>query len=68
MFAPAGTPADVIAKVNQAVNAALKDGEVRARFDTFGLVPTEVGTWMMHCHILEHAEAGMMTTIAVRAP
>ena len=31
-----------------------------------GLVPTEPGTWMMHCHILEHAEAGMMTTIAVR--
>lgn len=30
-----------------------------------GLVPTEVGRWMMHCHILEHAESGMMTTIAV---
>jgi FtsP/CotA-like multicopper oxidase with cupredoxin domain len=30
-----------------------------------GLVPTERGTWMMHCHILEHAEAGMMTTIRV---
>jgi FtsP/CotA-like multicopper oxidase with cupredoxin domain len=30
-----------------------------------GLVPTEAGTWMMHCHILEHAEAGMMTTISV---
>ena len=31
-----------------------------------GLVPTDIGTWMMHCHILEHAEAGMMTTIAVQ--
>jgi FtsP/CotA-like multicopper oxidase with cupredoxin domain len=31
-----------------------------------GLVPTEPGTWMMHCHMLEHAEAGMMTTIAVQ--
>ncbi|HVV83373.1 MAG TPA: multicopper oxidase family protein [Kofleriaceae bacterium] len=30
-----------------------------------GVVPTEAGRWMMHCHILEHAEAGMMTTIAV---
>jgi FtsP/CotA-like multicopper oxidase with cupredoxin domain len=30
-----------------------------------GVVPTDAGTWMMHCHILEHAEAGMMTTIAV---
>ncbi len=32
-----------------------------------GLVPTDPGVWMMHCHILEHAEAGMMTTIAVKA-
>lgn len=31
-----------------------------------GVVPSDAGTWMMHCHILEHAEAGMMTTIAVR--
>jgi FtsP/CotA-like multicopper oxidase with cupredoxin domain len=31
-----------------------------------GLVPSDIGTWMMHCHILEHAEAGMMTTIDVR--
>jgi FtsP/CotA-like multicopper oxidase with cupredoxin domain len=33
-----------------------------------GVVPSDAGTWMMHCHILEHAEAGMMTTIAVRDP
>lgn len=33
-----------------------------------GVVPLDAGTWMMHCHILEHAEAGMMTTIAVREP
>ena len=31
-----------------------------------GVVPTDAGVWMMHCHILEHAEAGMMTTIAVQ--
>jgi FtsP/CotA-like multicopper oxidase with cupredoxin domain len=30
-----------------------------------GLVPEDVGRWMMHCHILEHAEAGMMTTLEV---
>ena len=30
-----------------------------------GLVPLDVGNWMMHCHILEHAEAGMMTTLRV---
>jgi FtsP/CotA-like multicopper oxidase with cupredoxin domain len=31
-----------------------------------GLVPEDPGLWMMHCHILEHAEAGMMTTLEVR--
>ena len=31
-----------------------------------GLVPLDAGNWMMHCHILEHAEAGMMTMLAVR--
>jgi FtsP/CotA-like multicopper oxidase with cupredoxin domain len=31
-----------------------------------GLVPEDAGLWMMHCHILEHAEAGMMTTLQVR--
>lgn len=30
-----------------------------------GLVPLDEGHWMMHCHILEHAEAGMMTMIDV---
>ena len=33
-----------------------------------GLVPEDPGRWMMHCHILEHAEAGMMTTLEVRGP
>jgi FtsP/CotA-like multicopper oxidase with cupredoxin domain len=31
-----------------------------------GVVPLDVGVWMMHCHILEHAEAGMMTTLDVQ--
>ncbi|MEO6027256.1 MAG: multicopper oxidase domain-containing protein, partial [Candidatus Binatia bacterium] len=30
-----------------------------------GMVPLDAGRWMMHCHILEHAEAGMMTTLDV---
>ena len=30
-----------------------------------GVVPLDVGLWMLHCHVLEHAEAGMMTTIRV---
>jgi FtsP/CotA-like multicopper oxidase with cupredoxin domain len=31
-----------------------------------GTVPEDVGRWMLHCHILEHAEAGMMTAVEVR--
>lgn len=31
-----------------------------------GLVPIDPGRWMLHCHILEHAESGMMTTVEVR--
>jgi len=30
-----------------------------------GLVPLDWGRWMLHCHILEHAEAGMMTAVDV---
>ncbi len=33
-----------------------------------GLVPVDEGKWMLHCHVLEHAEAGMMTTVEVFAP
>ena len=32
-----------------------------------GLVPLDPGLWMLHCHILEHAEAGMMTLVEVIA-
>ncbi len=30
-----------------------------------GTVPEDPGRWMLHCHILEHAESGMMTIIEV---
>jgi len=30
-----------------------------------GMVPLDSGSWMNHCHILEHAESGMMTVIEV---
>ncbi len=29
-------------------------------------VPLDKGKWMNHCHILEHAEAGMMTIVEVK--
>jgi FtsP/CotA-like multicopper oxidase with cupredoxin domain len=32
---------------------------------TIGFVPEHPGIWLTHCHIQEHAEAGMMTTIDV---
>ena len=32
-----------------------------------GLVPLDPGLWMLHCHILEHAESGMMTLLEVTA-
>ncbi len=31
-----------------------------------GVVPLDKGLWMAHCHILEHAEAGMMTLVDVQ--
>ena len=34
----------------------------RARFDE------RPGAWMYHCHILDHAEAGMMGHLVVRDP
>ena len=33
---------------------------------TIGFVPEHPGIWLTQCHILEHAEAGMMTTIDVK--
>ena len=33
---------------------------------TIGFVPEHPGIWLTHCHIQEHAEAGMMTTIGVK--
>ncbi len=31
-----------------------------------GMVPLDEGTWANHCHILEHAESGMVTAITVK--
>lgn len=30
------------------------------------VAPTAPGRWALHCHVLEHAEAGMMTVVSVR--
>ena len=49
LFAPAGTPPEVIAKLNAAANKALKDPKVQARLADFsatpvGSTPEELGT------------------------
>lgn len=31
-----------------------------------GIVPLDKGSWANHCHILEHAEAGMMSIVEVK--
>lgn len=31
------------------------------------MLPVDIGTWVVHCHIQEHAEAGMMTLLEVSA-
>ena len=36
MFAPAGTPRDIILKLNQAVNSASKDKDIQERFSSLG--------------------------------
>jgi len=33
-----------------------------------GMVPLDWGNWLMHCHILEHAESGMRTLLTVEDP
>ena len=41
LFAPKGTPADIVAVLNKAVNAALDDPAIRARYDDMGaLIPS----------------------------
>ncbi len=36
-----------------------------AQFVTADMVPDKVGTWMFHCHVDEHMEAGMMAMYKV---
>ncbi|MGG5822097.1 Bug family tripartite tricarboxylate transporter substrate binding protein [Falsiroseomonas sp. HW251] len=40
IFAPAGTPGAAVAKVNDAINAALADGQVKAQLESDGVILT----------------------------
>lgn len=44
LFAPAGTPAEVIQKVNREIDALMKDGEYRGRLAGFGFSVSDAGT------------------------
>jgi tripartite-type tricarboxylate transporter receptor subunit TctC len=39
VLVPAGTPAEIVARLNREINAALKESEVRARLNSAGLDP-----------------------------
>ena len=39
LYGTAGTPPDVLAKLNGAINKALQDSELKASFAKFGLTP-----------------------------
>lgn len=51
--------APVYQRIEDTLNLAIRD-VARLR-----LLPEELGTWMVHCHILPHAEQGMMTLLQV---
>ena len=58
----------VLARNGKAVEEShLRDTVLVRGRDTvdIGMVPTDWGKWLMHCHILEHAEAGMRTELDV---
>lgn len=40
VYGPKGLPADITAKVNQAINAALAESELKDRFARLGAEPT----------------------------
>jgi FtsP/CotA-like multicopper oxidase with cupredoxin domain len=58
----AGGVAPSSRSIEDTVNVRIGEG-VRLR-----LVADNPGDWMAHCHILSHADAGMMTVLRVQAP
>ncbi|MCB9796506.1 MAG: multicopper oxidase family protein [Alphaproteobacteria bacterium] len=54
-----GVPPDQ-PQIEDTYNLAIRDA-LRVR-----VLPQREGWWMLHCHILEHADGGMMTVLEVR--
>jgi tripartite-type tricarboxylate transporter receptor subunit TctC len=42
--APKGTPADIVAKLNREINAALADGQIKERLAALGSIPTPMSS------------------------
>ena len=58
----------VLTRNGQAVNEPyFRDTVLLDRLDEveIALVPLDVGDWVLHCHIQEHADAGMMTVMEI---
>jgi FtsP/CotA-like multicopper oxidase with cupredoxin domain len=61
----------VLARNGEAVDEPyFRDTVLLKRKETVdvGMVPLDWGNWLMHCHILEHAESGMRTLLTVEEP
>jgi FtsP/CotA-like multicopper oxidase with cupredoxin domain len=59
----------LIARDGKAINEKFfRDTVIVAPNETvdLGFIPYDLGKWMSHCHILEHADAGMMTIVEVK--
>ncbi len=56
LAAPAGTPREVVARIAESVNVALKDPETRQRLATVGFQPAYLGPAEFSAHILEMSQ------------
>jgi tripartite-type tricarboxylate transporter receptor subunit TctC len=59
LFAPAGTPADIVGRLNAAVNTSLKDGAVRQALLNTGTIPTGGAPSVLREHLVrDHTRFG----------
>lgn len=65
LFAPAGTPREVLARLNEAINAALAQPEVRAKFESAGASATGSSPDQLGARIAE--EYGNWATVIKEA-
>ena len=54
--APKGTPPEIIAKLNEAIEAALRDPKIKARYDSLGSTPLLCSPEQFRAHIARETE------------